>query len=96
MKIPDILARESDNQRNVYVYEEEDGRWYAYESSAHRICRILEGLVTTSPFTFRKLMHKVTVDRAEISLSDLLRCPITLCSDSEIVIEYPNQLYQRN
>lgn len=94
MRIPEILARETENQRHVYLYEE-NGHWYAYEDSARRISNILDGLVEMSQITYRKVMRKVNIDRAEVNLNDLFNCPITLCSDSELVIEYPIN-YQSN
>lgn len=96
MKIIDILAREKHNEWNIYLYEEENGHWYAYGHSAHLINFILKGMVTISPFTYHQLMYKGTVDRAEVDFAKLMECPITLCSDSEIIIECPPNLYLNN
>lgn len=96
MKMHDILTREAENQQSIYLYEESDGRWYAYEHSARMINRVLEGMVKVSQITYRHIIQKVTIDRAEVQLADLLGCPITLCSDSEMVIEYSPKLYQSN
>ncbi len=96
MRIPDILAREAQNQWSIYLYEGENGHWYAYEHSAHLINFILKGMVAISQFTYRQVMHKETIDRVEVDLCDLLECPITLCSDSEMVIECPPRLYLNN
>lgn len=92
----DILAREVENQRSIYLYEEQDGHWYAYEHSARMINQILEGMVKVSQITYRHIIQKVTIDRAEVQLIDLLDCPITLCSDSEMVIECPPKIYLNN
>ncbi len=94
MRILDILARETENRRYVYLYEE-NGHWYAYEDSARRISNILNGLVKMSQVTYRKVICRVNIDRAEVDLNDLFNCPITLCSDSELVLEYP-MTYQTN
>lgn len=55
MKILDILARETQNQYSVYLYEGEDGHWYAYGHSAHLINFILKGAVSINPFTYRQI-----------------------------------------
>ena len=77
MEMLDILTRESENTQQVYVYEEE-GHWYAYERSAQLVKKILNGIV------------RIILDRVEVDLATLIeKCPIVLCSDSEIVIECP-------
>ena len=79
MEILDILTRESENTQQVYLYEEE-GHWYAYERSAQLI-KIKQFVNTT---------YDIILDRVEIDLGTLIeKCPITLCSDSEMMIEYP-------
>ena len=87
MEILDILYRESENIQQVYIYEEE-GKWYAYERSAQLIEQLLKGLVRIKQFVNHT--YDIIVDRVEVNLGTLIeKCPITLCSDSEMVIECP-------
>lgn len=87
MEMLDILTRESENTQQVYVYEE-NGHWYAYERSAQLIKRILKGLVKIKQFI--NSTYDIILDRVEVDLTTLIeKCPVTLCSDSEIVIECP-------
>ena len=44
MEPKDILQLESSDERQAYLFEE-NGRWYAYEHSAHRINKFVEGFV---------------------------------------------------
>lgn len=87
MEMLEILSRESENTQQVYVYEEE-GHWYAYEHSAQLIKRILKGLVKIKQCI--NSTYDIILDRIEVDLATLIeRCPVALCSDSEIVIECP-------
>lgn len=87
MEMLEILSRESENTQYMYVYEEE-GCWYAYEHSAQLIKQLLNELVKIKQFVSNT--YDVILDRVEVDLTTLIeRCPITLCSDSEMVIEYP-------
>ena len=87
MEILEILSRESENTQQVYVYEEE-GHWYAYERSAELVKQILKGLVSIKQFV--NTTYEIILNRVEVDLTALIeRCPITLCSDSEMVIECP-------
>lgn len=87
MEILDILYRESGNIQQVYIYEEE-GKWYAYERSAQLIEQLLKELVRIKQFVNHT--YDIIVDRVEVNLGILIeKCPITLCSDSEMVIECP-------
>ncbi|GFZ39360.1 hypothetical protein [Bacteroides nordii] len=87
MEILDILTRESENTQQVYLYEEE-GHWYAYEHSAQLIKQLFKGLVKIKQFV--NTTYDIILDRVEIDLGVLIeKCPITLCSDSEMMIEYP-------
>ena len=87
MEIIEILSRESENTQHVYVYEE-NGRWYAYERSAQLVKYLLAELVKIKQFV--NTTYDIILDRVEIDLTTLIkRCPITLCSDSEMVIECP-------
>lgn len=87
MEMLEILSRESENTQHVYVYEE-DGRWYAYERSAQLIKYLFKGLVKIKQFV--NTTYDVILDRVEVDLAALIeKCPISLCSDSEIVIECP-------
>ena len=87
MEILEILSRESENTQQVYVYEEE-GHWYAYERSAELVKQILKGLVSIKQFV--NTTYEIILNRVEVDLTALIeRCPITLWSDSEMVIECP-------
>lgn len=87
MEMLDILTRESENTQQVYVYEEE-GHWYAYERSAQLVKKILNEIVRIKQFVSNT--YDIILDRVEVDLATLIeKCPITLCSDSEIVIECP-------
>lgn len=85
MEILEILSRESENTQHVYVYEE-NGRWYAYEQSARLVKYLLAELVKIKQFV--NTTYEIIIDRVEVDLAILIeRCPILLCSDSEMVIE---------
>ena len=93
MEILDILTRESENTQQVYLYEEE-GHWYAYERSAQLIKQLFKGLVKIKQFV--NTTYDIILDRVEIDLGTLIeKCPITLCSDSEMMIEYPRMFCQQ-
>ena len=86
MEMLDILTRESENTQQVYVYEEE-GHWYAYERSAQLVKKILNGIVR---ICLSRGLGDVYKRQVEVDLATLIeKCPIVLCSDSEIVIECP-------
>ena len=84
MEPKDILQLESSDERQAYLFEE-NGRWYAYEHSAHRINKFVEGFVD--------LKHKVQDVcgriKVEIDLSVLEQCSITPCEDSLLVLDCP-------
>ena len=85
MEMLDILSRESENTYQVYLYEEE-GKWYAYERSAQLVKQLLNGLVKIKQFI--NDTYDIIVDRVEVDLMTLIeKCPISLCSDSEMIIE---------
>ena len=87
MEILEILSRESENTQHVYVYEE-NGRWYAYERSAQLVKYLLAELLKIKQFV--NTTYDIILDRVEVDLTTLIeRCPITLCSASEMVIECP-------
>ena len=90
MEMIDIISRELKNTQHVYLYEEE-GKWYAYERSAQLIEQLLKGLVRIKQFVNHT--YDIIVNRVEVNLAILIRrYPITLCSDSEMVIECPKPL----
>lgn len=81
----EILSRESENTQQVYLYEQE-GHWYAYERSAQLIKQLLQGLVKIKQFVNKT--YDVVLDRVEVDLTALVeKCPIALCSDSEMILE---------
>lgn len=87
MEILEILSRESENTQHVYVYEE-NGRWYAYGRSAQLVKYLLAELVKIKQFV--NTTYDIILDRVEVDLTALIeKCPIALCSDSEMVIECP-------
>ena len=87
MEMLDILSRESENTQCMYVYEE-GGCWYAYEHSAQLIKQLLKELAKIKQFV--NTTYDVILDRVEVDLAALIeKCPSMLCSDSELVIEYP-------
>ncbi|WP_455585292.1 hypothetical protein [Bacteroides sp.] len=87
MEMLEILSRESENTQHVYVYEEE-GHWYAYERSAQLVKQIFKGLVKIKQFV--NTTYDIILDRVEVDLNALVeKCPITLCSDTEMTIECP-------
>lgn len=90
MEILEILARESENTRNVYLYEEK-GHWYAYEHSACLIKQMLKGIVKIRQVVCE--LYDVILDRVEVDIDVLVCCPIALCSDSEMILELPGEPY---
>ena len=92
MELLDILKRESELTSIAYVYEIE-GRWYAYEHSAHLISKLLKGLVS-----LERIVHDtfLTLSRVEIEPEPeiLVKCHILSCSDTELMISFPDSLKQ--
>lgn len=84
METKDILQLESSDTRQAYLFEE-NGRWYAYEHSAHRIERFVKGFVDFK----HKVQDVCGRFKMEISLGILEKCSITLCEDSMLVIDCP-------
>ena len=78
MEPKDILQLESSDERQAYLFEE-NGRWYAYEHSAHRINKFVE----------HKVQDVCGRIKVEIDLSVLEKCSITLCEDSLLVLDCP-------
>ena len=87
MKMLEILSRESKNTQQVYVYEEK-GHWYAYGRSALFIKQLFKGLVKIRQFA--NTTYDIILERVEVDLAALIeKCPIALCSDSEIIMDCP-------
>lgn len=84
----DILRRESEQNPVVYLYEE-NGYWYAYEHSAHLICELLQGLVSIERVIYDTYLSLSCVE-IELELQILERCSIVSCSDTELMISFPN------
>lgn len=85
METKDILQLESSDTRQAYLFEE-NGRWYAYEHSAHRIERFVKGFVDFK----HKVQDVCGRMKVEINLGILEKCSITLCEDSLLVLECPS------
>ena len=85
MKPYDILQLESSDKRQAYLFEE-NGRWYAYEHSAKRIEKFVNGFVDFK----HKVQDVYGRMKVEIDLSILERCSITLCEDSLLVLDCPS------
>lgn len=88
MEILEILARESENTCKVYLYEE-DGHWFAYEHSAYLIKQMLKSIIKIKQIVCE--LYDVILDRVEVDIDILIYCPITLCSDSEMILELPSR-----
>ena len=87
MDILDILKRESEESKQIYLYETK-GHWYAYEQSAILICRILKNTVTPKQFIHNT--YELVLRFVEMDITQLTNCTITSCSDNELVISYTN------
>lgn len=84
MKPNDILQLESADTRQAYLFEE-NGHWYAYEHSAHRIEKFVKGFVDFK----HKVQDVCGRFKVEINLGILEKCSVTLCEDSLLVIDCP-------
>lgn len=85
MSIFQIMDRESINNSEVYLYEEE-GKWFAYEHSASLLRPLCENTVK-----LKKQLHNVCKgisDKLEVDLDKLLMKNwfVALCSDHEMVL----------
>lgn len=84
MEMLQILARETENTHSAFIYEE-NGRWFAYETSAWLLDKFMQGVLKVKSFICTA--YDVILDRVEIDLGILLeKCQITSCSDTELVI----------
>lgn len=86
----DILRRESELNPVIYLYED-SGYWYAYEHSAHLISELLQGLVSIERVIYDTCL---SLNRVEIEpdLKLLEGCIIVSCSDTELMISFPESL----
>ena len=71
MEPKDILQLESSDERQAYLFEE-NGRWYAYEHSAHRINKFVEGRIKVE--IDLSVLEKCSITLCEDSLL-VLDCP---------------------
>lgn len=85
METKDILQLESSDTRQAYLFEE-NGRWYAFEHSAHRIEKFVKGFVDFK----HKVQDVCGRFKVEIHPSIMEKCSITLCEDSMLVIDCPS------
>lgn len=87
MEPKDILQLEASDTRQAYLFEE-NGHWYAFERSAKRIENFVKGFAD-----FKNKIHDVCGHmKVEIDLSILDKCSITLCEDSTLVLDCPNNI----
>lgn len=88
----EILKRETEVTSNIYLYEE-NGRWYAYENSAYLISQLLKDLVS-----IERVVHDTFLVLARVELEPepeiLVRCYIVSCSDTELMISFPDSMKQ--
>lgn len=88
VEIYDILTRESQNMQQVYIYEE-DGHWYAYGHSAQLIKQLSDKYVKMRLFV--NSTYGIVTNRIEVDFKAIIEIfPIILCSDTELVLEYPD------
>lgn len=84
MEPKDILQLESSDIRQAYLFEE-NGRWYAFERSARRIENFRKGFVDFK----NRIQDACGHIKVEIDLGILDKCSITLCEDSMLVLDCP-------
>lgn len=87
MEPKDILQLEASDMRQAYLFEE-NGRWYAFEHSADRIERFVKGFVDFK----HKVKDVCGHIKVEIDLGILNKCSITLCDDSMLVLDCPDNI----
>ena len=84
MEILEILSREERRMPQAFLYEE-NGCWFAYENSANLMHDLLREDIHINQIINQT--YEIRIERAEINFSDLAKCPILQCSDSELVID---------
>ncbi len=85
MDILAILARESENVHQVYLYEE-GGHWYAYEQSARLMEKVMGSGIKVRQVVYD--LYSIIIDILEVEWASFVFYPIVLCSDNEIVIDF--------
>lgn len=75
-----ILERELNNTGLIYIYQEDDGKWYAYEQSAFYLNQMMPGL------TLGRYVMENTLWLAKAEV-DINRIP------TEFVISYSHKEY---
>lgn len=89
MGMLEILSREQERKaREAYLYEGEEGNWYAYEHSAELLSDFLKGIVTMKQFIHDTFL---ILNIVEVDISLLEKCHITSCSDTEMIIACPRE-----
>ena len=79
-----ILEREMNNTGLIYIYQEGDGKWYAYEQSAFHLSQIIKGLNLG-----RYVMdNTLWLAKAEVDISLIPPENIISYSKTEYVLHY--------
>ena len=79
-----ILERELSNSGLIYIYWEQDGKWYAYERSAFYLSQMMPG-VSLGRFV---MDNTLWVAKAEVDVSQLPHENIISYSKTEYVLHY--------
>ena len=79
-----MLERELSNDGLIYIYREEDGKWYAYERSAFYLSRMIPELSLG-----RYVMEDALwLARAEVDVNRIPQEKVISHSQSEYVLHY--------
>jgi hypothetical protein len=79
-----ILERELSNSGLIYIYREQDGKWYAYEQSAFYLSQMVPGLSIG-----RYVMENTLwLAKAEVDVSRISHEYIISYSKTEYVLHY--------
>ena len=79
-----ILERELDNTGLIYIYRENDGRWYAYEQSAFYLSQMMQG-VSIGRFV---MDNTLWLARAEVDIKQVPTEFVISYSSKEYVLRY--------
>lgn len=92
MELLEMLKRETEVTSIIYLYEE-NGHWYAYENSAYLISQLLKGFVSIERVVLGAFLVLARVE-LEPELEILVKCNIVSCSDTELMISFPESMKQ--
>ena len=79
-----ILERELSNSDLIYIYWEQDGKWYAYEQSAFYLSQMMLG-VSLGRYVMEDTLW---LEKAEVDLSRISNENIISYSKTEYVLHY--------